>query len=517
MRHRVFVPAKALAVLFALSLSGVARAQSPRTADGHPALEGIWNSASLTPLERPANLAGKEFFTEQEAAAFEKKRVEEVNRDRRDGPPEADVNRSYNELFYDRGTKLARTRRTSMIVDPPDGRIPPMTPEGRARFEANRKNFAAHPADGPEDRPLPDRCLMFSQSGPPMIPGNYNDNYQIVQTRDSISILAEMGNQVRVIPLDGRAHLPSAVQQWMGDSRGHWEGDTLVVETSNFRFNDRSRFGVQYDGLTDQNLRITERFTRTGPDSMIYRATISDPTVYTRPWTMEVSMERSEGPLYEYACHEGNYGLAGVLSGARAEEKLAASKDVVPESGFRLPLPKREELDEQGKKFYDEIASQDGRNIAGLRGPMGIRLYSPKLGEMQRELNQYLRFQAGLSGPVRELAILVAARETDAQFEWAAHEPVAIKEGLSQAAIDVVKYRKSTAGLPEDQAAIIQLGREIFEAKQVSGETFARALKVCGKQGLVNVVSLMGGYASTAALLKVFDMQLPAGEKPPLP
>ncbi len=218
----------------------------------HPSLEGIWNSASLTPFQRPVELGAKEFYTEQEAAVYEKNKAQEVNRDRRDGGQEADIARAYNELFFDRGTKLARTRRTSMIIDPPDGRVPPMTPEARKKFQAIQEKFAAHPADGPEDRPLPDRCLMFSQSGPPMIPGNYNDLYQIVQTPEYISILAEMGNQARVIPLDGRAHLPQNVQEWMGDSRGHWEGNTLVVETANFRFGDRSRFGVQYEGMTDQ-------------------------------------------------------------------------------------------------------------------------------------------------------------------------------------------------------------------------------------------------------------------------
>ena len=505
-------------LILCVSIAAAAYAQKlPRTSDGHPLLEGIWNSASLTPLQRPSGLGNKEFYTPAEAATYEKKRLEEANRDRRDGGAEADVGRSYNELFYDRGTKLARTLRTSLIVDPPDGRIPPMTPEARARFQADQTYFAAHPADGPEDRPLPDRCLMFSQSGPPMIPGNYNNNYQIVQSPNSIAILAEMGNQVRVIPVDGRAQLPGNVQEWAGESRGNWEGDTLVVDTSNFRFNERSRFGVQYEsGLTDQNLRITERFTRSGPDSITYRATINDPTVYTRPWTFEVIMERAEGPLYEYACHEGNYGLAGVLAGARAEEN-AAAKAVSPDSGFRLPLPKRDELDEQGKKFYDEIASQDGRNIAGLRGPMGIRLYSPKVGELQRELNQYLRFDAGLSGPVRELAILVAAREMDNQFEWAAHEPVARKEGLADAAIDAVKNRRSVTGLTDEEAVVIQLGREIFEEKKVTQQTFTRAVNKFGKQGLVNLVSLMGSYASTAALLRTFDMQLPAGVRPPLP
>ncbi|HLG97000.1 MAG TPA: carboxymuconolactone decarboxylase family protein [Bryobacteraceae bacterium] len=490
----------------------------PRTAERHPVLDGIWNSASLTPLQRPSNLGTKEFYTEAEAAVYEQQRLAALNRDRRDGPADVDVGRSYNELFYDRGTHLAPNRRTSLIVDPPDGRIPPMTAAAQARLKAAEAHFAAHPADGPEDRPLPDRCLMFSQSGPPMIPGNYNNNYQIVQTRDHVAILAEMGNQVRIIPLDGRPHPPAQVQAWMGDSRGHWEGDTLVVETSNFRFNERSRFGVQYDnGLTDQNLRVTERFTRTGPDAITYRATVEDPTVYTRPWTFEVILQRADGPLFEYACHEGNYGLADVLQGARAEEKTAAPKDVSPQSGFRLPLPQREELDENGKKLYDAARRTDGRSVAGLRGPEGIRLYSPKAGELQRALNEYLRFDSGLSAPVRELAILVAAREMDNQFEWAAHEPLARKAGVSETAIDVVKNRKTTAGVADEQAVIIQLGREAFQHTTVSAETFARALKIFGSKDLVNIVSLMGSYASTAVLLRTFDMQLPAGVRPPLP
>ncbi len=512
--------------LFTLTLAAVAFAQTPRPGawtpprgpDGHPLLEGIWNSASLTPLERPAALGSKEFYTEAEAAAYEKKRLDDANRDRRDGPAEADVGRSYNELFYDRGIKLARGRRTSLIVDPANGRIPPMTAEGQARLHARDAYFRVHPADGPEDRPLADRCLMFSQSGPPMIPGNYNNNYQIVQAGNALVILAEMGNQARVMSVDGRAPLPGAVAQWTGDSHGHWEGDTLVVETTNFRFNERSRFGVQYEGgLTDDKLRITERFTRGGENFIIYRAMISDPGVYTRAWTFEVALERAEGPLYEYACHEGNYGLAGVLSGARAQERLEAPGAVVPDSGFRLPLAKRDELDAQGRKFYDEVASEDPRNIAGLRGPNGIRLYSPKLGQLQRDLNLFLRSESGLSGRVRELAILAAARAADNQFEWAAHEPLARREGLGNEVIEAVRVHGSLAGLTEEQRAVIQLSREIFEGQRVTQETFSLALNAFGRQGLVNLVSLMGSYAATAALLKTFDMQLPPGVKPPLP
>jgi len=169
---------------------------------------------------------------------------------------------------------------------------------------------------------MPDRCLLFSQSGPPMIPGNYNNNYQIVQTRDYLVVLAEMGYQVRVIPLDGRPSLPENMRQWTGVSRGHWEGDTLVVESMNFKFGDRSRFGVQLNSMTDQNLRIVERFTRR-PESITYRATIEDATVYTRPWTMEASFERADGLVYEYACHEGNYAMVDMLSGARKMEREA--------------------------------------------------------------------------------------------------------------------------------------------------------------------------------------------------
>jgi 4-carboxymuconolactone decarboxylase len=394
-----------------------------------------------------------------------------------------------------------------------------MTPAARAKFDAAQAEFAAHGTDGPEARPLPDRCLMFSQSGPPMIPGNYNNNYQIVQTRDYVTILAEMGGQLRIIPLDGRPALPSSFSQWMGISRGHWDGATLVIETANFRFNDRSRFGVQYNGMTDENLRIIERFTRTAPDAITYRATIEDPTVYTKPWTFEVSLEKAGGPVYEYACHEGNYAMRDMLSGARALEKPPAPKSkpsaaVDPQSGFRLPLPHRDQLDDLGRRLYDQATRQDGRNIAGLRGPNGIRLYSPRVGAFQRELNEYLRFEAGISGPTRELAILVTARELSSQFEWAAHEPVALREGLSPATIDIVKNRSSVAGLPESEAAVIQLGREIFSDKRVTPETFARAVKLWGPTGVVNLVSLMGAYSSTAALLTAFDMQLPEGQKP---
>ncbi len=301
----------------------------PRTADGHPNLQGVWNTASLTPFQRPPELGVKQSFTEEEAQAYEDGRLRDLNRDRRDGGNDADLGRAYNEAWFDRGTKIARTRQTSLVVDPPDGRVPPLTQQGKAKYDANRAYYAAHPADGPEDRPLPDRCIQFSQVGPPMLPGNYNDNYQIVQTPDSIAILAEMGYVVRLIPIaatTARPHLAPNVRQWTGDARGRWEGDTLVVESTNFNTRGRARFGVVYDGPSDENLKVTERFTRTGPDTILYRATVEDATLYTKPWTLEIPMNKAEGPVYEYACHEGNYGMHGILSGERKQEQKAAGR-----------------------------------------------------------------------------------------------------------------------------------------------------------------------------------------------
>jgi 4-carboxymuconolactone decarboxylase len=216
---------------------------------------------------------------------------------------------------------------------------------------------------------------------------------------------------------------------------------------------------------------------------------------------------------------------AGVSNGGRESEltasgaiaKDAGPKDVDQQSGFRLPLPKRDDMDNLGKKLYDQYATPNPQSLAGLRGPAGIRLYSPLEAQHESEHNHYLRFDAGFNPRIRELAILVSAREADSQFEWAAHEPAARKEGLDPKIIDIVKYRKSPAGLPETEAVIIQLGREMFDKKKVSSETFARALKIFGPRGMVNMVALMGDYCATAALLTAFDMQLPPGEKPQLP
>jgi 4-carboxymuconolactone decarboxylase len=195
----------------------------------------------------------------------------------------------------------------------------------------------------------------------------------------------------------------------------------------------------------------------------------------------------------------------------------ALPKDVYPDSMFRLPLPKREELDDRGKKIYDTIVSPNNPTLAGLRGPAGIILNDPKLAELEGPLNQYLRYGSGLNGRVRELAILVTAREAHSQFEWAAHEPQALKEGLDQKTMDVVKYGRSSKGLPEMDAVVIELGRQMFDQKKVDSEIYASALKLFGPRGLVDLVSLMGNYCGTAALLSTFDMQLRQGQKPLLP
>jgi hypothetical protein len=279
------------------------------------------------PSNEPAELGAKQFFTPEEAAAFAKQRVEQSDVDRIEGPRGASdlSRRAYNNFWMDRGTHVGKTMRTSLVIDPPDGRIPPMTPEAKKKYDAFHAQLAQHPSDGPEDRLLTERCILFGASGPPMLPEPYNNNYQLVQSRGFVTIAAEMNHATRIIPLDGSPHLPPQIRQWAGDSRGHWEGDTLVVDTANFRGSNQSRFGVAYlDGMSDENLHVVERFRRTDPDTILYQATVNDPTVYTKPWTVEISMATRTDRIFEYACHEGNYAMMDILSGARAEEKKAA-------------------------------------------------------------------------------------------------------------------------------------------------------------------------------------------------
>ncbi|HYL36815.1 MAG TPA: hypothetical protein VEV17_12950 [Bryobacteraceae bacterium] len=319
MNYRSLVCRGALAVAMAAPLGTQAQSVPPGAAkstpwklqhlpDGQPDLQGIWTNITITPMERPAEFAGKAFLTEQEAAEYEKRFIE-----RRDASAEASVNGLFRLTWWDSGTQVVKTRRTSIVIDPPDGKIPALTKEAQAAERA-RREVARRSAEGPEDRPLFERCIVWPTDGPPMLSSNYNNNYRIVQTPGYVAIYIEMIHDVRLIPLDGRPHLPPQLRSWMGDSVGHWEGDTLVVDTTNFN-------GLASFRGSDANLHVLERFTRIAADTLLYQFTIDDPTAFTRQWTGEVPWSTAPGPIYEYACHEGNYHtMASMLKAARAEE-----------------------------------------------------------------------------------------------------------------------------------------------------------------------------------------------------
>jgi hypothetical protein len=277
----------------------------PRTPDGQPDFQGNWATATLTPLERPPEFVAKAYLTEQEAAEYEKRTLEQANSDRRDGGAEADLRRNYNEFWRDRGTSVVATRRTSLIVDPPDGKIPPLTPEAQRRR-------VPHPLPaGPEDLALRIRCISRDL---PMIPTPNNNFLQIVQSAGYVAIFQEMMHEVRLIPLDGRPHADPRIRGYMGDSRGRWEDNTLVIDTTNFIGTDNF-YGA------DEAMHLTERLTRTDPNTILYQFTVDDPTAFTRPWSGELSMAKTGQPVEEYACHEGNYSMKSILAGARAAEK----------------------------------------------------------------------------------------------------------------------------------------------------------------------------------------------------
>ena len=289
---------------------------SPSTPWGDPDLQGIWNHGTITPLERPREFAGREFLTDEEVAALNE--ASDTRADRRDElTPDQDVRLAYNAVWWDRGISIGRT---SLIVDPPDGRLPPLTPEAKQRAESPETRrlqavrVGREPANGPEDMDLGDRCLVYRPV--PVTSSGYNNHVQIAQAPGYVALFQEQIHEVRIIPLDGRAHIPPQIRQWLGDSRGRWEGNTLVVETTNF--------SKQADFLgSNQHRHVVERFTRLDDETIDYRFTVSDPTTWTKAWTGVVPWRKTQGPIYEYACHEGNYGLLGVLSGSRAVEKPA--------------------------------------------------------------------------------------------------------------------------------------------------------------------------------------------------
>ena len=308
---------------------------APRTREGRPDLQGVWSYATLTPLERPAEFAGQPFLTDAQAAEFERRTLAVQNRDRRDGEGPAgrgsdgrtDLDRAYNQVWWEYGSKIVGTRRTSLIVDPADGRIPPLTPDGQKRAEDKRGLWTANGEyeggarglsfDSHVDRPLQERCLGWTVTGPPMVPGAYNNNMELFQTPDTVVIVNEMVHDQRIIPLDGRPQVGSGFRLWMGSSRGRWDGDTLVVDTTNFR-------PTVFRGASAK-LHLVERFRRVDADTLLYAFTVDDPATWVRPWTVEIPMSRSRDPIFEYACHEGNYSLMNILAGAREQEKAATT------------------------------------------------------------------------------------------------------------------------------------------------------------------------------------------------
>jgi hypothetical protein len=288
----------------------------PRTPDGQPDLQGVWTNATITPFERPSELAGKQVLTDEEAAGLE----EQAAQGRVDRAPRAGDTGSYNQFWFDSGTKVVSTRQTSLVVDPPDGRVPV-----RPAAEAKRDYNLAHNADSYEYMSVWDRCITRGVPGS-MFPAGYNNAYQILQTPEYVVILYEMIHDARIIPLDGRPHVAPNIRLWMGDSRGRWEGNTLVVDTTNF--NDRgwiasSGAGGRIKGIPQSEaLHVVERFGRVDADTIHYEVTIEDPNVYTRPWKVAFPLNRDQNyQIFEYACHEGNRAVENILRGGRALDK----------------------------------------------------------------------------------------------------------------------------------------------------------------------------------------------------
>jgi hypothetical protein len=323
-----------LVAAFVAAGGGVSQAQTsqakkwtvPRTPDGQPDLQGFWNNTTYTPLQRPTGV-NKEFYTAEEAVEMIKKAAAAEAEQTVPGTVE-DVHYDFTQFGLDRSqAPLAQNLRTSLIVDPADGKLPPLTDEGRrrqtARAEARKR--AGGPTDAVQNQSLSVRCILMDRNGPPMLAGAYNNNYQIVQAPGYVMILVEMLHGPRIIPIDGRAQLPPAIRQLEGSSRGRWEGDTLVVETTNFT--DATGFQG-----SSENMRLTERFTRVDADTILYRFTVDDPSTWTRPWSAEVPWRKAVGPLFEHACHEGNYGLYNTLAGARAQDKREAEANALKPS-----------------------------------------------------------------------------------------------------------------------------------------------------------------------------------------
>ncbi len=303
--------------------AAAAKAPVPRTADGRPDLQGIWDFRTITPMQRPTDLAGKDVLSDEEAAEFAVKN--QRNQDNREATAagvvngqqsNADVERAYNDFWWDFGKNVVSTKRSSLVIDPPDGRIPPLT-EAAQKRAAVRRELRERSAHGPEDRGVAERCMLGFNAGPPMAPSAYNNNVQIVQTRDHVVLHNEMVHNARIVPLAAKPH--GRLPQWNGDSRGRWDGDTLVVETKKFLAETSFQ-------NSSETLQLTERFTRVNADTLIYEFTVNDPSTWTKPWTAQIPMTRTDEMMYEYACHEANYGMTNLLKGARFLEKDSATK-----------------------------------------------------------------------------------------------------------------------------------------------------------------------------------------------
>jgi hypothetical protein len=320
MSHRFLTGVLVAAASFApLHLAGQAkRWVQPKTVDGQPDLQGVWTNPTITPFERPSELAAKPVLTDEEAVAVEQKAAE----NRVDRPPkEGDVG-SYNQVWFDSGTKVVATKQTSLVVEPADGRVP-VKPEAEARREYN----LAHNADSTEYMSLWDRCITRGVPGA-MFPAGYNNAYQIVQTPGYVVLESEMIHNARIIPIDARPHVPAAIRQWDGDSRGHWEGNTLVVDTTNY--NNRSQISTSAAGgrikgiVTSDKLHVVERFTRINENTIQYEVTINDPNTFTKPWKVSIPLARDKDyRIYEYACQEGNYAMTDILNAGRVEDAAA--------------------------------------------------------------------------------------------------------------------------------------------------------------------------------------------------
>jgi hypothetical protein len=331
MSHRTIATLLAVTVLWLGAVSAVAQTDPPRTAWGQPDLHGVWDFRTITPLQRPERLSDQEFLTAEEAANLDQAAYDRNTRlynqdaerttvgENVDRRGEGQAPGSYNQFWIDSGTKTVGTRRTSLIIDPPNGRMPSTTPDGQRRAEASREYRREHPADSYVDFSAGVRCILGFNAGPPFAPSAYNNNMQLFQTQDHVVIMTEMVNTSRVIPIDGGPHLPETVRQWSGDSRGHWEGDTLVIETTNFDAKRRWR-------NTTESMHLIERLTRVDAETLLYEFTVTDPETWTSSWTAAVPMPLNPEPMFEFACHEGNYSMPVMLGGTRAEERAAAGQ-----------------------------------------------------------------------------------------------------------------------------------------------------------------------------------------------